>query len=148
MNIEEYAHYLSSFDMRRFDDSLFKLAKENDWLVVFGHSDDCIELRGAFRAETYYNRPEVFPIYDFGLLPSWDEIDHSDEEEARQYFKRKKSKVLLRLYVFQNEEYEDEKFMWFFDFNFQNYKFKIYDEDEPFCVGCVVDINKVKGTRS
>lgn len=84
MNIEEYAHYLSSFDMREMDDSLFKLAKENDWLVVFGHSDDCIELRGAFRAETYYNRPEVFPIYDFGLLPSWDEIDHSNEEEARQ----------------------------------------------------------------
>lgn len=35
MNIEEYAHYLSSFDMRKMDDSLFKLAKENDWLVVF-----------------------------------------------------------------------------------------------------------------
>lgn len=144
MLIDQYVKYLESFDMREFGSDLFSIAKDQGWLVVYGHSDDCIEFEGCFRDETYYDSNK-FVLDKHGLIPSWSEIDHEDEKACEEYFKRKKSTPLLTLYVFDNKDYEDEKFMWVFDSTHQNHKFKIYDGDDPFCVGLVIDFKKLIG---
>jgi hypothetical protein len=143
MLIEEYAKWLGEFDMRELDESHFQTAKDNEWLVVFGHSDDCIELRGCFHDETYYDS-NLFNLDKGGLIPLWANIDHEDEEEVERYFKRKNDRRLLKLFVRDNEDFEGENFLWIFDCDCPHYKFKIYDDGDPFCVGIVVDFEKLK----
>lgn len=142
MLIDQYVNYLESFDIRELSEEHFQFAKDQGWLVVFGHSDDCIELRGYFTDETYYDSKK-FAIDKDGLIPSWDQIDHDDENEVRVYFERKKATPILTLYVFDNDEFEDEQFMWVFTCSYPHETFKIYDGDEPYCVGIVVDFKKL-----
>ena len=35
-----------------------RIAKENDFIIVFGHSDDCLEIRGAIYDE-FYSAPRI-----------------------------------------------------------------------------------------
>ena len=143
MQIEKYAEWLGSFDMRELDESHFQQAKDHGWLVVFGHSDDCIELRGYFHDETYYDASRFY-LDTKGLIPLWSNVDHENEEECAEYFRRKNRPPLLSLYVYDNERYDGEQFLWVFDCSRPHHIFKIYDGGEPFCVGIVVDFNYIK----
>lgn len=144
MLIHEYAKWLESFGMRELNNSHFQLAKEKGWLVVFGHSDDCIELRGYFNDETYYDSSK-FTLDHEGLIPLWANVDHEDEEACKKYFERKSRTPYLTLYVRDNEDYEGEHFMWIFDCNYPHHRFKIYDDGEPYCVGFVVNFKNLIG---
>lgn len=88
-------------------------AKDNNLLIVYGASDDLCEFVGAINDE--------FDCFDGGEiksddLPSLIEAVWSDEED---------------------------KPSWSYKTDIPHAEFKIYDDDELYCIGMVIDLNEV-----
>lgn len=64
-------------------------AKAAGLVVVFGASDDLVELRGAIYDEVGAYHGTSFRVDREGLKPAWDDIDHEDEDACETYFRRK-----------------------------------------------------------
>jgi hypothetical protein len=90
MTKEELAKSLNGMEYGKdIPDNLLKSAKENNLIIIYGSSDDLMELEGAIRDEGGCYCGEEFMIDREGLLPDRDQIEEDDELE--EYFKRKKS---------------------------------------------------------
>lgn len=70
-------------------EELIEAAEKNGLVIVFGESDDLMELRGAIDDEGGCYDGEEFRIDKNGLLPDRDQIE--DDDELEQWFERKKS---------------------------------------------------------
>lgn len=64
-------------------------AKAAGLVVVFGYSDDNVELRGAIDDEVAAWEGTVLRVCADGLLPDWDVDKFTDEATAETYFRRK-----------------------------------------------------------
>ena len=108
-------------------------AKESGLVVLFGASDDLIELRGAINDEVcLYDGGEFF-IDREGIVPAWENIDHSNIEEARAFFARESD---MRVTVDARWDYED--YSWFISVNARPFAvFDIMEDGEKYCRGCV-----------
>ena len=143
MNMEEFA---KSLDGREMGKELTKeeeqIAKENGWVVVFGHSDDCIELRGLIHDELYRNRnPDKFWFSAHGPMKKWEDVDHDDEEEMEDYFENKYN-AIGKLDVHYGSTFDGEYFTWVFDWGWPHDVFRIYEDGEGFCLGIVFKFHK------
>jgi len=143
MNMEEFAKSLDGREMgKELTKEEERLAKENRWVVVFGHSDDCIELRGYFNDELYRNRDlEMFWFSPNGPLKSWDDVDHDDEEEMEEYFENKYN-AIGKLDSHWCTTFNGEYFDWVFDWSWPHEVFRIYEDDGGFCLGVVFKIQE------
>ena len=93
-----------------------KRAKELGFVVVFGYSDDCAELRGAIYDE--------IGCFDGGVL------EHDD----------------LPAPIYADWCPEDIECAWAYGTSLPYEKFNIYDGEDLYCIGIVCDINKQKHT--
>lgn len=87
-----------------------KLAKENNLLIIFGASDDLCEFRGAICDE--------FGCYDGGTIKCWD-----------------LPKTIEAIWCPDNKNCS-----WAYETELPYAEFRIYEDDEIYCVGIVVDI--------
>ena len=148
MNMEEFAKSLDGREMgREIGKELTKeeeqLAKENRWVVVFGHSDDCIELRGFIHDELYRDRnPDKFWFSAQGPMKTWDDVDHDDEEEMEEYFENKYN-AIGQLDVHYGSTFDGEYFDWVFDWSWPHEVFRIYEDDNGFCLGVIFKMPEV-----
>lgn len=118
MTLEEFAKIL---DGRSYGNEITKeeeaLAKELGFVVVFGYSDDNVELRGAIDDEIGCYEGGLFEHEDLpsGIYADWcpDDIDCS----------------------------------WAYGTEIPHESFHIFDGDDLYCVGIVCDINKPKPTN-
>lgn len=111
-----------------------QLAKDNGLVVVFGHSDDCIELRGAIHDEVY-----GFALIDSkGILPSRSSLfdvdpeDDSNDEEMLDFLLRKKNAVKL---------FGSYGKYWCFSLPKSQPTFNVYEDGELCCEGIVFSLN-------
>lgn len=126
LNGREYGHEITENEKQ--------LAKDNSLVVVFGFSDDCIELRGAVDDEVY-----GFALIDSkGILPSRsslfdiDSDDDSNDDEILDFLLRKNKAVKLK------GTYSS---IWEFTFPKEHFVFEIYEDDELYCKGIVFSLN-------
>lgn len=90
-----------------------QLAKDNNLLIVFGASDDLCEFRGAIYDE--------FGCYDGG------EIECED--------------LLEKIEAVWSEK--DGEPSWSYKTDIPHSEFKIYEDDELYCIGIVIDIGEI-----
>jgi len=118
-----------------------KLASDNDLVVVYGYSDDVVEITGAFDTEAY----DMIRMDSDGILPDRKELfdidpeDDSNDEAILDFLKRKNGSVCL---------YGNYKSYWTFSFKKRGVSFypavetfNIYDECELYCIGVVFHVD-------
>lgn len=119
MTLKEFASLLDGREYRcEITPEEEKLAKELGFVVVFGYSDDCAELRGAIDDE--------IGCFDGGLL------EHED----------------LPGTIYANWCPEDIDCSWAYGTEIPHERFCIYEYGGLYCVGIVCDINKPKPTNA
>lgn len=112
------------------------LAKADGVVVVFGASDDLMEFRGAIYDE--------FGCYDGGtarvgsavLVPSWDNVDHGDENACQAYFASKVGACEITA-VWSEGATDPEAAAWTYKTDIPHSTFDIMEDGEVYCRGIV-----------
>jgi hypothetical protein len=107
-------------------------------VVVFGYSDDCVELRGAFHDEIGACGGRVAKLDEKGLLPTWDDGDKKTQEEAREFFRREStpSKTLI-------VEWDKDGYSWVCHIDAPFAAFDVMEDSEKFCRGLVFSLSDI-----
>ena len=114
-----------------------QLAKDAGLVVVFGYSDDNVELRGVIHDEAgCYNGGEVELCEDESVLEAWDQVDHDSERACEEYFERKglPHKTLVCKWG------EGETYSWTYEIGVPCASFDVLENGEPWCRGIVFAI--------
>lgn len=125
-------------DGQQYGDEITKsqesLAKKSGLLVVFGASDDLLEFRGDINGEIgAYGGTEAF-ITKRGLLPK-----HERCECGFCGYAKVKAKATRILACWSKGE-----FSWEISTSIPYSTFKIYEGEEKYCRGIVIDMKDVK----
>lgn len=126
-----------------------EFAKKNGIVIVFAHSDDCIEFRGAINDETYISHTNEINIGKFGVIPEWGSFDMYDERDVRNYFNNKDTMALKVSYTNDVEiEFENvvNNYTWVFTSTVPYVSFSIHDpyDDVPYCLGIVFELPEIE----
>ena len=105
-----------------------KLAAEAGLVVVFGYSDDNVELRGAIDAEV--------PAYNGTIvrLDGADVLENDCENEDCPHFERASARAPFFRALW---DAPGAKAAWTFDVRWPHATFTVLEDAEPFCVGVV-----------
>jgi hypothetical protein len=126
-------------------DSVFEYAKEHDLVIVFGASDDLIELRGAIEDETGAYDGGTIHLDKKGIIPEFNNIDSSDKEALRDYFSREgKGKKIEAIWC--PEENGEVIASWAYKTEIPHKVFKVMEDDEVYCFGIVFDLAHLSET--
>lgn len=118
-------------------------AKAAGLLVIFGASDDLVELRGAISDQVGAYEGSTVRISKAGaLIQDFESIDRDDEEALEAYFKAKAAGFVEVEAVWSPA---GEDLSWAFKTEVPHATFTIAEEGEPdFCRGIVIDMADLK----
>lgn len=145
--IKEFASKLNN---RQYRDEIEKeeeqYAKENNLLVVFGHSDDCVEFRGVIYDEFSEGSSIIFGKKNETVLIETDTDDLDGFENFDGVFKRckKLEAIEVRDCSTEPESYitsEHGMNGWEFKTDLPHEKFEIYDDEDLHGQGLVIDLS-------
>lgn len=89
MTKEELATKLNGKEYRNeISEELLTIAKQSGLVIIYGHSDDLMEIEGAIEDEGSCYEGDIFLIDSLGLLQHRDDLD--DDDELEEWLKRKK----------------------------------------------------------
>jgi hypothetical protein len=117
------------------------MAKSAGLLVIFGASDDLVELRGAINEEVgAYDGATVLISVDGKILK---DIEREDEDVLESYdvleiVKEKRKKAAKIKAVWSNSEPP-----WTFETDLPHATFEVMEGEEKFCKGIVIDMKDV-----
>lgn len=109
-------------------------AKAAGLVVVFGASDDLVELRGVVRETGAW---ETFRFDSEGLQQPWDEIDKDDIDACREYFRREGRGQEVEVI------WPKDRHLWTFETDIPHADFTILDDGSPYCRGIVFALKDV-----
>ena len=117
-----------------------KQAKAAGLVVVFGYSDDNVELRGAIDEEIGAYNGTTINLDKHGVFPAWDSIDHDDEEECAKYFARRDRPQwpIKAIWCVRKDGPA-----WTFETGIPCATFDIWENGEVFCRGLVFDLARL-----
>jgi len=138
MTAKEFAELLNG---RQYRDEIGskeeKIAKESSLLVIFANSDDTVEFRGAIDDEIYGR-----PIYVIkGNIVT--EYDFDEDSEVLKKYGITITPDLTVNAIWQPESL-DSSWLITVDEGVKHYNFDIFDDDDLFCRGVVVDMGLLK----
>lgn len=125
-----------------------RIAKDNNLLVMFGGSDDLLEMRGAIRDEIgAWGGGEYALVLDGEL--------YTDEEEENTYHKAIGNEVLPISDECDNDDNprfirvewcpdDQPNLSWRISSNLPYSPFTIKEDGEPYCEGIVIDLDEVR----
>ena len=111
-------------------------ARESGLVVLFGASDDLVELRGAIEDESGADGGTVFKLDQAGIVPDWLQVDHDDEDECREYFARSdgnKSTVTAKWCA-------EGDYSWTYETAIPHATFEVVENKQPYCRGIVFEL--------
>ena len=115
-------------------------AKAAGLLVLFGYSDDNLELRGVVRDEVGAygcdDNGRTYIVTPAGVVEEWDAHDEKDQDDAREWFRRG---LLPRanVHVLWGRPFG---FTWEITPDVPHATFEILEGDEKFCRGAVIAV--------
>jgi hypothetical protein len=134
LNGREYGHEITKAEEER--------AHIAGLVVVFGHSDDNVELRGCINDEVGAYDGTTLRITKSGhLLPDWESVNHDDEDEAQEYFRKKFAGVRTIEAVWCPAG--DPGLSWAYETTIPHATFLINEDGGPFCRGIVFHLSDV-----
>lgn len=118
-------------------------AKAAGLVVVFGYSDDNVELRGAIDEEIGAYNGTTIRVTPSGIFPEWETFfeDHQYESEFESYFVAKRA-------GFREIEAcwaAEGGYSWTFKTDIPHATFEIVEDGEPYCRGIVFALADVVG---
>lgn len=118
-------------------------AKANGLVVVFGYSDDGVELRGAIDEEIGAYDGTTVRITPLGLLPAWDSFHGSTDDEAEyaRYFAKRAAGVATIDAQFSPEDRPG--YTWGFATSIPHLLFLVMEGEEVFGEGIVFHMDDV-----
>jgi hypothetical protein len=115
-----------------------ELAKLTGLLVVYGYSDDNIELRGVIDEELPAFDGLEFSVGKYGVVKKWEDVDYDDEEACRLHFENEDSGTIDISAGWDMDGYSwviaadcGDSFIGYFD---------IMEDGDTFCRGTVLDM--------
>ena len=142
MNAKELAALLNG---REYGSEITKpeeaVAKAAGLVVVFGYSDDNVELRGAVHDEIAAYEGATYRMCADGILHNWprDGEEAWSESEAEAYFKSKQSGFMEIVAVWM----PDETTSWAYRTEIPHKTFDVMEDGEVFCRGIVFALSDV-----
>lgn len=119
-----------------------KLARDSDLIVIFGASDDLVELRGFINDEMgAYDGTTLLLDPKGVILP---EIDHDEREVLEKYFVLDAVKYRQEHAIKIEANWGDNGYSWFIDTKAPHAVFDIMEEEDKFCRGIVIDLKELK----
>lgn len=116
-------------------------AKKDGLVVVYGASDDLMELEGAIEDEgDCYDGGELM-IDREGILPDKDQLDDDDDEYEKWINRRKKSEKIFALWC------QEKDIAWTYKTKIPHATFIMQDknnDDKTYCRGMVFNISSLK----
>lgn len=139
MNAKQLATLLGRRVMgNEITDAEERMARNSGLVVVFGHSDDNVEMRGAIHDEVgAYNGATVY-LSATGLL-----VNDCDDDMC-PHFKRARDRAAR----FKAKWDDGSGAAWTFDVPWPHYTFEVFEEDELFCLGVVFAVADVPAGRA
>lgn len=139
MTTEELAARLNS---REYGEELTReeelAADEHGLVVIFGASDDLVELRGAIDDELSASGGAEFLIDPEGAVPTERDDDWDDDQMAKYFERRKGAHKVEALWC------EEEPYSWTYRTGLPHARFDILEDGEPFCRGIVVHVHDLE----
>lgn len=133
MNAKELAEKLNGSEYPlRLDMKLRAEIRAAGLVVVFGASDDLIEIDGAIYDEGSCYEGGEFKIDSQGILPSTESIDH-DEDELEKYFIRKKTAKKIKAI------WDKDGYSWTYETDIPHETFDIVEDGEKYCRAMVIN---------
>lgn len=138
MTKEELAEILNGVQMGKedADEILMAKAKESGLVIVFGYSDDNVELRGAFDGEYGAYKGTTVLLDREGIIrnPLAEELE--DEDEVLDLLTRKKTASKIKALWCKEKDYS-----WTFETKIPHATFDVLEDDEKFSRGLVFSVN-------
>jgi hypothetical protein len=114
------------------------IARENGLVVMYGYSDDNVEIEGAIRDEVSAYDGTTISFLNGEILAN------KCEDENCPYFKGLKNNSNIK--KIEALWCGEENYSWTFKTDISHATFEVVDDDgEKFCRGIVFDINSIKG---
>lgn len=117
-------------------------AKEAGLVVVFGYSDDNVELRGVINDEIGAYEGVTFRVDSKGILQAWEEFKDNAETEAefQNYFSRKASgsKEIKAVWCPPGTGMS-----WAYETEIPHATFDVMEDGEVYCRGIVFAISDI-----
>lgn len=107
-----------------------KQAHDAGLVIVYGLSDDLMELSGSIRDEIGANNGVTVYVDHEGLLPARDNID--DDDELQRYFAREPNAMAIKQLWCAEDGYS-----WTYKTEIPHETFDIMEDGEPYCRGIV-----------
>ena len=126
LNGREYREEITNAEMA--------IAKSWGLVVVFGGSDDLLELRGAISDEIGSYGGKTIHVNKDGLL-----VNECDDEDCPYFEKLKENAAIIETLWCDEGEYS-----WTYKTDIPHATFEIVDEGEPYCRGIVFELADVK----
>lgn len=141
MTKEELA---ASLDGREYGDEMTraeeKAAKDNNLVVLFGASDDLVELRGAIYDEVgAYDGVTLYIDKTGRLLPS---ISDEDEEVLERYNVLDAARIAILGAIHVDAVWGEGVYSWAFITVAPHASFDIMEDEEKYCRGIIIDLKE------
>jgi len=135
--LKELVELIGTLEYREdIPEAALEFARQNRLVICYGHSDDLVELDGAFREE--YDSYEVGDIYLWPEMKVPDlPCDCDDSERCPLFQKIKPTKKIEALWCATDEA------SWTFKADVPTETFTIMEDGEVFCVGIVFEIDAI-----
>lgn len=119
------------------------MAFANGLLVIFGYSDDNVELRGAIRDEVgMYDGGCICITSEGKVMPMWESVDCTDKDEVREYFR---NEALPKVGIdCQWSPADEPNLSWRYATDVPHATFNIMDDGDVYCRGIVIDMKDIQ----
>lgn len=116
-----------------------KDAKAARLVVVFGYSDDNVELRGFINDEIGACEGATFHVSPQGLVQDWDSFRANAESEAefQAYFAKKVGALPI------TANWDSEGYYWTYTTSIPHATFEIMEDGDRFCRGIVFSMDEL-----
>ncbi len=128
LNGREYGEELVEGDAR--------VAEAAGLIVIYGASDDLIELDGVVSDEVGAYDGTTFKLTATGPLEDWDDGDKKDKAEAIAWFERDKLPSATI-----DAKWDHNGYSWFISADIPFAPFDIMEDGEKFCRGIVIAVS-------
>lgn len=141
MTKEEFAEKLNGLEYPTvFEANIEADAKESGLVVVYGMSDDLMEMRGAINDEGDCFQGDTFTINKDGIMQDFRHYDGSREEVLEKYFLAKNSPKAAIKAV-----WDEDGIPWQIRTDLPHATFDIMEDGELYCKGIVFNIDDIHG---
>lgn len=130
MNLKEFAQMLDGKERGnpQFTKEEIQIAKDNGFVIVYGASDDLVELDGAIRDEgDCYGGGKIYvkAVQDGGII-----YDCYCRENAFSFLAK----------WYEEKDENGTVIPWTYDVSIKHENFMIYEEGEPYCRGFAFEV--------